>query len=504
MMDERGEDSAPRVCFESKTGGSARAASSQCRIAIKKQFPSTQRDHLNWVSPANGHAKRRVPLPIDARVSLAAPDKWMMPIGTMDTTTVTYNDVRLRFAEVIVVSRLWITLLYSVSYLVCTYSPALGQEAQTQQLKKVWTNDDLKRLPSEPVANTKGDASAESPADQKANEPYRREKDPQWYARQLEPLRRELAAVEANLRGLSAARKSGKGGTDAVNLDQEEEGVTTDSQITVLQRRRDQLLKRIDELEEQARHHDILPGVLREGHEAEGRPPAPGNGADAASGVSGERSEKNSRAAKELEDALAADRRQLEDANKEVDLLRRDQKLEEQREFSKPETRSRRDPPPKLAEISSDLLEKGTKVQELEQRIAELEDRLEDVRRRSSIETGKDAASASDLPNQVGDGNSEGSQNDEAFWRKQFSEIDYKIRIAKSELDILQREHNVLLLQYYSNPATAMKESVTRRDINKHRNAIEGKEKELAELKKQREDLEDALRHAGGPAGWAR
>ena len=60
------------------------------------------------------------------------------------------------------------------------------------------------------------------------------------------------------------------------------------------------------------------------------------------------------------------------------------------------------------------------------------------------------------------------------------------------------------LLQYYSNPATATKESVTRGDINNHRNAIEGKEKALTELKRQREDLEDALRHAGGPAAWAR
>ncbi|HET6929189.1 MAG TPA: hypothetical protein VFI45_02620 [Candidatus Acidoferrum sp.] len=422
----------------------------------------------------------------------------------MDTTTVTYNDLRARFAEVTVVSRLWITLLYSVSYLACMYSPALGQETQTQPPKKVWTNDDLKRLPSEPVANAKGEASSESPGDQKASEPYRREKDPQWYAGQLEPLRRELDAVEDNLRGLRAASTSGKGGTGVVNLGQEEEGVTTDGQITLLQRRREQLLKRIDELEEQARHHDIPPGVLRAGHEAGGRPPAPGNGADAASGVSGEMSEKNSRAAKELEDALAADRRQLEDANKEVDLLRRDQKLEEQKEFSKPETMSRGATPPKLAEISSDLLEKGTKVQELEQRIAEFEDRLEDVRRRSSSETGKDAASAGDLPNQVGDGNSKSSQNDKEFWRRQFSELDYKIRMAKSEQDILQREHNVLLLQYYSNPATAMKEGVTRRDINEHRKTIEEKEKELAELKKQREDLEDALRHAGGPAGWAR
>ena len=49
-----------------------------------------------------------------------------------------------------------------------------------------------------------------------------------------------------------------------------------------------------------------------------------------------------------------------------------------------------------------------------------------------------------------------------------------------------------------------MKESVTRKDINQHRKAIEEKKKEIVELKGQREALEDALRHAGGPAGWAR
>jgi phage-related minor tail protein len=49
-----------------------------------------------------------------------------------------------------------------------------------------------------------------------------------------------------------------------------------------------------------------------------------------------------------------------------------------------------------------------------------------------------------------------------------------------------------------------MKESITRRRINEHRKAIEHKKKELADLKKQRDELEDALRHTGGPAGWGR
>jgi len=68
----------------------------------------------------------------------------------------------------------------------------------------------------------------------------------------------------------------------------------------------------------------------------------------------------------------------------------------------------------------------------------------------------------------------------------------------------LQRELNLGLVQYDPNPATAMKETVTRKEINEHRKAIEDKKKEITELKKQRDDLEDALRHAGGPAGWAR
>jgi hypothetical protein len=43
---------------------------------------------------------------------------------------------------------------------------------------------------------------------------------------------------------------------------------------------------------------------------------------------------------------------------------------------------------------------------------------------------------------------------------------------------------------FAKDPATAMKESVTRSDFNEHRKAIEDAAREIRELKKQRDDLE--------------
>jgi hypothetical protein len=211
-------------------------------------------------------------------------------------------------------------------------------------------------------------------------------------------------------------------------------------------------------------------------------------------------SKERTRAVKVLEKLLAEEKGHLENANKEADLLRRYRALEAQKEYSNSQPRSRRDPPPRLAEISGDFAEKQTEVQEEEQKVAQLEDQLEDLRRHSSAETEPTPLAETELAN---DKTSE-DEKTEAFWRTQFAEIDFKIRIAQEELNVLQREHNLLLVQYYSNPATAMKESVTRKDINEHRKAIEDKRRGLIELKKERDDLEDELRHSGGPPAWAR
>jgi hypothetical protein len=317
---------------------------------------------------------------------------------------------------------------------------------------------------------------------------YSRIRDAKWYARQLQSLREEVAKIDTDVRSLVEARKSGKGITDAVALDQEPEGVTSEGQMEVLRKRRVLLVRQIDELEEQARHNAIVPGELRTEYGPE--EPETTN------------RRRLNREAKELENALAKEKEHLEHSRKDVELLLRDQKLNVQQEYSNPEPPSRRNKPSDLSEVTTRLTEKQSEVQEQEQRVAELEDRLKDLILNSHAERGVEADA-------VAESESTNSENDrdektETYWRKKFAALDYQIKTAQTELDILQREHNLGLVQYYPNPDTAMKESITRKEINAHRKAIGDKKKELAELKKQRDDLEDALRHAGGPAGWAR
>ena len=55
---------------------------------------------------------------------------------------------------------------------------------------------------------------------------------------------------------------------------------------------------------------------------------------------------------------------------------------------------------------------------------------------------------------------------EEAAWRKRFAEQRGKIAAAEKELDILQRELNLLSVQYYSDPNKALKEQTDRTEIS--------------------------------------
>src|SRR5260221_11895638 len=101
------------------------------------------------------------------------------------------------------------------------------------------------------------------PAFSQETDHYTRFRDAKWYARRIQSLRNEVAKIDADIKALVEARKSGKGVTDAVALDQEPEGVTSEGQMEVLRKRRVQLLRQIDAVEEQARHNEIVPGDLR-------------------------------------------------------------------------------------------------------------------------------------------------------------------------------------------------------------------------------------------------
>lgn len=93
---------------------------------------------------------------------------------------------------------------------------------------------------------------------------------------------------------------------------------------------------------------------------------------------------------------------------------------------------------------------------------------------------------------------------DEAGWRAKFADIRTKIAQAEKELDILQREFNLMQQQYYSDPNKALREQYDRKDINDQRKKIQDKQDELQRLRQQQSNLEDELRRAGGNSGWAR
>jgi chromosome segregation ATPase len=106
------------------------------------------------------------------------------------------------------------------------------------------------------------------------------------------------------------------------------------------------------------------------------------------------------------------------------------------------------------------------------------------------------------------DGNAKPQQkedpNSEKAWRARFDALRTKIATAEQELDVLQREENKAGVQYYSDPTKAMNEQYSREEINKKAAKIDAKQKQIAALKQQWDDLETALRKAGGDPGWAR
>jgi hypothetical protein len=387
----------------------------------------------------------------------------------------------------------------------------LAQEASDKpKPKKVWTDDDLKGPASANPAGTTSGTLAANGADPGLDSGvagnstrlrYTRDKDPKWYARELQPLREELAKVDTEIRSLQEARKDGKGVTDAVSLEEEPEGVSPDAQMELLKSEHAELVRKIDELEEQGRHNGIAPGDLRDDRSAQSGAGAMPSGSSG--DTEGLQAGESSDVVKELEREIADGKEQLENSTKEAELLQRDLKLELQQESSSPEARSRRDKRAAFAQTSSLLNDKRVEAGELEKKIAELEDKVKEEELNVGVSpkagSGKNSTGASPIDDALAS-----AADAEAQWRKQFATIDYKIRMAKTELDILQRELNLDLTQYTGNPSTTMKESITRKQINEHRKAIDDKEKQLVDLNAIRAQLEEELRHAGEPAGWSR
>jgi hypothetical protein len=315
---------------------------------------------------------------------------------------------------------------------------------------------------------------------------YVRAKDPKWYAQRLVPLRQELADIDQQIRAVRQARKGdARATTGAVNLDKANEAVDTQADLSLLQERRTQLVQRVSEIEDEARRNDVAPGTVRaaEGSVAEGGTSSNAN----------EDARIDTPEIAETKEALHKEQEHLERAKNEANFLERKLTLDTHTVYSTAEYTAQKSGKAKLKAEKNQIADKQDEIQQTEQKITDLEDRLQDLRLHS---TNKSSVAEPPAPKI--------EEKDEVYWRKQFGDVHYKIRMAQTELDILQRELNESLLIYDPNPQKAMRENVTRKNINAHRQAIEDKKKELADLRKQLSDLEDELRHAGGDPGWSR
>ncbi len=319
---------------------------------------------------------------------------------------------------------------------------------------------------------------------------YLRAKDPKWYAKQLVPLRQELVEIDQQVRAMRQARKDGRGTTGAVNLDKAPEGVNADADLLLLQQRRTQVLHRIADIEDDARRNELAPGAIRAAESTQ------------ESGVASAANDDTPISSPEIaetEESLRQQREHLERAKNEANLLQRKLGLDNRTVYSNPQYTLRQSGKATLTVTQNQIAEKQEEIQQSQQKIADLEEHLQDLQL--------------NFPGHSKDGESVGGNNaanvkvqrkGEAYWHKQFTEIHYKIRMAQTELDILQRELNESLMIYDPNPQKAFRENVTRQNINAHRKAIEDKKKEIAELQSNLSDLEDELRHAGGDPGWSR
>jgi len=142
------------------------------------------------------------------------------------------------------------------------------QPAQQALSTTVWTNDNigmLENTPPEVKIQQPGNAeSAPAPAAAQSGSQALppRELDPGWYRVQVAQLRADAARLDAKAKQIESVLKAHEGGHEGNNLLAEPEGLTPQIQVKLLRERRDEDLKKIDALEDMARHNGIPPGEI--------------------------------------------------------------------------------------------------------------------------------------------------------------------------------------------------------------------------------------------------
>ena len=183
----------------------------------------------------------------------------------------------------VLMSRRLLAAFIAAFFVVALCAPMLASQAPKNQppakkAKKIWTNEDLEALrpsgvtvlaPAAAASSAVGEAAAaDKPADktdaEKKDDDKKKEEDPvEKLRKRLDPLRLELASVEARLVTLRSATASGSTTGGGVDVSKTAGGVNTTSQITLLENRRSDLQRQIAAIEDEARRMGIAPGAIR-------------------------------------------------------------------------------------------------------------------------------------------------------------------------------------------------------------------------------------------------
>jgi hypothetical protein len=161
-----------------------------------------------------------------------------------------------------------------------TTTAALAAQPGLDREKKVWMNDDVARLNPEfgltakpkpaaaglpPVASAQPATPAPRPVAIISAAPLDPQRDPRWYAQQLDSLESELAAIASHAQQLRQFRTTSAGLPTGLVLSAPCEGITTDNLVAQLDARRQEISQQIDALGDTARNNSLAPGILVEG-----------------------------------------------------------------------------------------------------------------------------------------------------------------------------------------------------------------------------------------------
>jgi hypothetical protein len=142
-------------------------------------------------------------------------------------------------------------------------SPANPPASPTQQ-KKVWTNEEMNSLNPHAGVSTVGDSQAPSAVAGPKPKTAGKTHEAKWYHDEISRLQAKIPPLDTQIAELQAAL-AGKPTGDGVKSTRPS-GVRFDnwtSELSDLEKKRDDLLSQISALQDQARHDGVAPSALR-------------------------------------------------------------------------------------------------------------------------------------------------------------------------------------------------------------------------------------------------